>query len=44
MLIISVTVLLQIECATIGKFYIFIKEKREREGRREGERKGFFIL
>lgn len=43
MLIISVTVLLQIECATIGKFYIFIKE-REREGRREGERKGFFIL
>lgn len=34
-LIISVTVLLQIECATIGKFYIFIKEKRER-GRDEG--------
>lgn len=40
-LIISVTVLLQIECATIGKFYIFIKEKRE-GGKKGGREKGVF--
>lgn len=40
-LIISVTVLLQIECATIGKLYFYKRKERE-GGKKGGREKGVF--